>query len=589
VPEVKEEFDQLIGRTISGRYRVKRLLGQGGMGKVYQAKQIALGRDVALKVLGAKYVGNADPEFHKRFFHEAAIMAKLKCPNTVTVFEYGCDQDVYFIAMELVSGKPLDRELRKGPMAIDRILTIVVQVCRSLREAHSKGIVHRDLKPANVILTMGDDGEETVKLLDFGLAKRLTTVEETNPNLVPGSPKYMSPELIRQQPVDGRADIYALGVMLYQMLTGVVPFDREDPLDILRAHLNEQPPAMNLVNPNVRIPPRMDKLVMRCLAKDPALRYRNVPEVLGELRTIAQELGLADGSSSANIKPLSPDIIASIRPMAQQSTPMVQPSTPMAQPRAPMAQPPTPGLHMALDDEIPEAKRPEVDWNLTRVFPVAIALVLSIIAGAYFIFGNPAVEGKGANVEKQKGVEGLNVPNPNNAAASTPPSNPAASTPPSRPAPSAENTADKKPATVLEPKIRVDVSSNPAGATVFVGQKPMGQTPTTFEWSGGQAARGNILELRLDKTGYQPQVVKKSIDKDVIALSVTLSPTGDKPTDNKTATKTAPRKKKEPAVQKGASDQPEFEEALQNLEERERTTHFTNEKPTEGSGTPEER
>ena len=178
--------DPLIGRTISGRYRVHSVLGQGGMGTVYQAQQIPLGRAIAVKVLSA---GQVEPGFHKRFFQEAAILAKLKSPNTVTVFDYGRDEDIYFIAMELVSGQPLDRVLDdEGALAVPRALGIAQQVCRSLREAHAQGIVHRDLKPGNIVLTRGEDDEELVKVLDFGLAKRVNRAsDDTQRDTVPAA------------------------------------------------------------------------------------------------------------------------------------------------------------------------------------------------------------------------------------------------------------------------------------------------------------------------------------------------------------------------------------------------------------------
>src|SRR5690242_18314532 len=208
--QATKELDPLIGLTISGRYRVHTLLGQGGMGKVFQAQQIPLGRSVALKVLEATRV---DSEFHRRFFQEAAILAKLQSRHTVTIYDYGRDGDIYFIAMELVGGGSLDRVIAaEGPFPPRRALSIAMQIARSLREAHAQGVIHRDLKPANVVLTQAEDGDELAKVLDFGLAKRLDRdTDETQADTVPGSPKYMAPEVIRQLPIDGRTDMYALG------------------------------------------------------------------------------------------------------------------------------------------------------------------------------------------------------------------------------------------------------------------------------------------------------------------------------------------------------------------------------------------
>ena len=256
-----KELDPLIGTTVSGRYRVHTLIGQGGMGKVFQAQQIPLNRAVALKVLEANRV---DAAFNRRFFQEAAILAKLKSRHTVTIYDYGRDGDLYFIAMELATGGTLGQLMAKeGPFAVSRALQIGQQICRSLREAHGQGVIHRDLKPGNVVVTQSEDGDEIVKVLDFGLAKRLerhslerasmeeAREEDTENDTVPGSPKYMAPEVIRQQPIDGRCDIYGLGIMLYQMLTGVVPFDRDNPMDILVAHLHEPPKPLREVKPEL--------------------------------------------------------------------------------------------------------------------------------------------------------------------------------------------------------------------------------------------------------------------------------------------------------------------------------------------------
>jgi len=460
--------------------------------------------------------------------------------------------------MELVAGRPLDRELRRGIMPVPRILSIAEQICRSLREAHSKGIVHRDLKPGNVILTIGDEGEEMVKVLDFGLAKRLTTSEESNPDLVPGSPKYMSPELIRQQPVDGRADIYALGIMLYQMLTGVVPFDRESPLEILKAHLFEQPKPLASMNPRYPVFPTLEKMVMRCLAKDPALRYRNIHEVIGALRQIAHELGLSDGSississispTSAGVRSITPVHIPSpsLRPAATATASSQRPSPRNA------ASVPSPGLRMAVDDEIPEARRPATDWNLTRVFPVVTVAVLFVIAVAYYAFGRS---------DENNAVRVVQLPpaeNPPAVGQDTVTGSPVGN----KDMVFTVDDVDKGEKQKAERTIRVEVLSEPAGATVQIGERTMGQTPISFDWKGKEAERGKTVELRLNKPGYRPQVVKRTIDGDVLTLSVSL-----KPTVQKAIAKSAPvdKAKQTPASQEPAES--EFEEALENLQGR---------------------
>src|ERR1700684_3223713 len=225
--------DPLIGRVINDRFRIVSLIARGGMGKVYRAEQSTLGRVCAIKVLNPNYAGEHDPEFHKRFFLEASIASKLTHPNTVTIFDYGrTDDDIYFMAMELLEGVTLHRAIREvGCFPEERVAHIGRQICRALREAHALGCIHRDLKPANIFLVEHGDEPDFVKVLDFGLVKDVRSdikPEEqlTQTGLFMGSPKYMAPEQIRGEKVDARTDIYSLGIIMYEMCTGKVPFDR---------------------------------------------------------------------------------------------------------------------------------------------------------------------------------------------------------------------------------------------------------------------------------------------------------------------------------------------------------------------------
>jgi len=190
--------DPLVGRVINDRYRIINMIARGGMGKVYSGEQAPLGRPVALKILHPNYKGEHDPDFHRRFFLEAATCAKLTHPNTVTIFDYGrTDDDVYYIAMELLEGRTLHRALREdGPLPPPRALHICRQVCRSLREAHAIHVVHRDLKPANVFLCRRDDDSDFVKVLDFGLVKEVSETSDqdaTQAGPCMGPPKSPAP------------------------------------------------------------------------------------------------------------------------------------------------------------------------------------------------------------------------------------------------------------------------------------------------------------------------------------------------------------------------------------------------------------
>ena len=281
--------DPLLGRTINGRYKIVSLVARGGMGKVYKAEQQPLGRICALKVLNPRYEGDRDPEFGKRFFLEAATAAKLTHPNTVTIFDYGSseDGDIYYIAMEFIEGKTLHRVLRdETTLPEARVSHVARQICRSLREAHELGVVHRDLKPGNILLTNRGDENDVVKVLDFGLVKDVTGDAEdlTQQGLFMGSPKYMAPEQITGGEISARTDIYSLGVMIYEMMTGKVPFDRGASVNTLMAHVNDTPPPLAEVNPRIQISPQMEGIVYRCLEKDASKRFSSMNELLAALK-----------------------------------------------------------------------------------------------------------------------------------------------------------------------------------------------------------------------------------------------------------------------------------------------------------------
>jgi len=291
--------DPHVGRLINGRFKIVSLLARGGMGRVYRAEQAPLGRVCAVKILTTTYEGEHDPEFHKRFFLEASIASKITHPNSVTIFDYGqTDDDVYFMAMEYLEGVTLHRAIRvSGAFPEARVAHIGRQVCRALREAHALGCIHRDLKPANIFLTEHGDEPDFVKVLDFGLVKNV--VAETKPEdqltqtgLFMGSPKYMAPEQIRGERVDARTDVYALGIILYEMLTGKVPFDRTTSLNTLMAQVNDAPPKMRDIKPDVDASPELEDLVVRCMAKDPRDRVGSMDEVLAALKRVG---GLGGG------------------------------------------------------------------------------------------------------------------------------------------------------------------------------------------------------------------------------------------------------------------------------------------------------
>jgi serine/threonine protein kinase len=282
--------DPLLGRVINDKFRILGFIARGGMGKVYRAEQVPLGRVCAIKILNPSYTGDHNPQFHKRFFLEASMTSKLRHPNTVTIFDYGhTDDDIYYMAMEYLEGYTLHRAIRQvGHLPEERTAHISRQICRSLREAHTLGVVHRDLKPANVYLLEHGDEPDYVKVLDFGLVKDVSSDSEelTKAGLFMGSPKYMAPEQINGGVIDSRTDIYALGIIMYEMVTGKVPFDRPKSVDILMAHVNEEVPPIRIMNPAARVSPALEEAITRCMAKNPNDRYRSMDEVIAALKRL---------------------------------------------------------------------------------------------------------------------------------------------------------------------------------------------------------------------------------------------------------------------------------------------------------------
>ena len=287
--------DPLVGAVVAGKYRVTAAVARGGMGRIYRAVQEPLGRTVALKILTPPLLGTDHDTgaLEKRFFLEAATCARLRHPNTVSVFDYGALEvggaPTFFMIMEFVEGRTLSQALRAtGPMSAPRVIRVMHEIARSLREAHAAGVVHRDLKPSNVMLTETDEGE-SVKVLDFGVAKVLAAGTEaltTDGNFV-GSPRYTAPEQVRQEDVDGRADLYALGIVAWELLTGAAPFSSPEPMRTLLMQLNDPLPPFQPAQP---VPHALEVLVRRLLEKNPDARFADAAALIAALRPLRSEV-----------------------------------------------------------------------------------------------------------------------------------------------------------------------------------------------------------------------------------------------------------------------------------------------------------
>src|SRR5450432_767446 len=273
--------DPLIGMVIAERYRILEAIGRGGMGVVYRAEHARIGKLMALKLLTGEL--SRDPQQVARFKREALLASRLSHPNTVQVFDFGQSDNLVYLAMEFLRGEDLSKIIRReGPLGVERSARIVIQICSSLAEAHDKGIVHRDLKPENIIIVKGHDGEDVVKVLDFGLAKLRESPElsdVTTRGAIVGTPYYMSPEQIRGESVGPQGDVYSLGALMYACLTGTVVFDAPSPMSVLSLHLTEQPEPPNVRRPDLGIPESMSQIVLRTLVKDPSRRLASVQEL----------------------------------------------------------------------------------------------------------------------------------------------------------------------------------------------------------------------------------------------------------------------------------------------------------------------
>ena len=274
------ETEAQLAAGLSRRFRIVRRLGAGGMGAVFLAEQIGVGnRPVALKVLSRKLLD--DPEFLLRFQNEAASTGRIHHPNVVTIYESGqADDGTPYIAMEFLEGESLRQALaRRGALPVPEVAEILQQAARGLNAAHKLGIIHRDLKPDNIFLTRGDEGELIVKVVDFGIAKLRESATHTQTGMVLGTPAYMSCEQasgMRSDELDARSDVYSLGVVVYEMLTGRVPFHSDTPLGYLRKHMLEDPPPFRAVAPGLGVAPAVESAVMKALAKDRDQRYASV-------------------------------------------------------------------------------------------------------------------------------------------------------------------------------------------------------------------------------------------------------------------------------------------------------------------------
>ena len=389
---LETDGDSLIGTTLAGKYRIDARLNEGGMGTVYRGTHVLMDKTVAIKVLRPSLA--ADEKIVARFSREARAASRISHPNALSVTDFGEDESGHvFLVMEFLSGITLKHLIRdEGPLPLPRVVDITRQIVDALNAAHSQGVVHRDLKSDNIMLLDTMTGDYA-KVLDFGIAKinepdGVADTSLTAPNLVIGTPQYMSPEQCSQDAeIDGRSDIYSLGVILYEMLVGHVPFSAESPTMVMMKHLQE--PVPSVLDERSDVPPQVGRVVARAMAKVPDNRYQNVAELIEDLviasgmsiRRSASPIATSTAASAAASD--EPDEVTMVR--TREEPPPAHTAR-----RAPVTVP--------VQSYVPPP--PPANFNPMKIIiPSAVALL--VVFAAFWIFNRPAPV-SGSNTNQQQ-------------------------------------------------------------------------------------------------------------------------------------------------------------------------------------------
>jgi serine/threonine-protein kinase len=306
VLETPPPADPNLGRVLASKYRLDRRLGVGGMGTVYEGRHLMLDKAVAIKLIKPEHAST--PDITRRFQREARAASSLNHPNIAVAYDLGqTDDGLLYIVMEFISGPSLKDVIKAdGPIDPGRIVRILGQVASALALAHKQGIIHRDLKPQNVMIAADEHGLEVAKLVDFGIAKTFDEANTlTSTGFALGTPQYMSPEQAMGKPVDGRSDIYALGIILYEMLVGEVPFSDPSTPAVLVKQLTEVPERPSLRRPDLAISPALEAVALRCLEKDPSARFQSAEAFADAIAAASVSSSSADGTATVVLAPVA--------------------------------------------------------------------------------------------------------------------------------------------------------------------------------------------------------------------------------------------------------------------------------------------
>lgn len=365
--------------VLNGRYQLLERVGSGGMARVYKAQDRALGRIVAIKMLHESLTG--DQGFLQRFQHEAHAAANLTHPNIVTVHDIGQDQNHYFIVMEYVEGQTLKQIVRQynqmgHPMPISRALDLTIQICTGIGYAHRADLVHCDVKPQNVLVTRDD----RVKVADFGIARAIseaTIGHQTSQ--VWGTPQYFSPEQAAGNPATPASDVYSIGIILFELLTGQLPFSGDTPTALALKHIQEEPPSIGDVNPV--IPQQLEQIIQKVLSKEPAGRYRTAGQ-LGRILSAYRQRSLSDTSAVTTPQPTSP--VSELKTKTYQRPQPVLEQTVLSDPlREQTAVSPTDPDTIRIP--VP-TQTPENDWTAVILGIAALIALLGLIPLWYMVY-----------------------------------------------------------------------------------------------------------------------------------------------------------------------------------------------------------
>jgi len=494
----RDRADRYTGQTLDGRYFVEGVLGEGGMGVVYRGRHTVIDKRVAIKILRSDLA--ADAEMTDRFLNEARAASSIGNPHIVDISDFGraSDGPAYFV-MEFLDGRSVADLVVDGAVPVPRLLHIAKQIARGLAAAHRAGIVHRDLKPDNVMLIRRGDDADFAKILDFGIAKVSREAGRlTRAGSVFGTPHYMSPEQAAGVPVDQRTDIYSLGVILYEMASGQVPFDSDNFMGILTQHMYKAPPGLRSVAEAV--PPALEAVVLKALSKQVELRYQSMDELVVDLERVERN-----------------EVPAAVQEMLARAEGFHVPAEYFPRPAPIIFASPLPPPPPSFRD-----KKPVLAMALASVAAVAMLIFGLVIATS--VTAAPPVGDKSLASSSATGAS----PGAVGSTAASPPG-------PGTAPPSTEEPGDK-----LHP---VQIVTVPSDATVIVDGKPLGAAPQTLA-----VPLGGTMSVRVEKHGYQSKQISVDASKPRVDVSLDKEGRGPFAAPARSAGKLAPRASVSPAA-----------------------------------------